>query len=135
MTSIFSIQNLKNIFVTNNSVIIDSGKIVKASCVTEVVYQKYQKFGFKLKYFFPILVFSKKPHILITDEWSKNYCHWLWEALSKLVDLKKATPDATLILPKSYLKIDFMMRSLEAFGFNKNNIKTIKTIKDQQTKR
>jgi capsular polysaccharide biosynthesis protein len=83
------------------------------------------KFKFRLKYFFPIFSFSKKIHILTTDEWSKNYCHFLWEALSKLAELKKEFPDAILILPKSYLKIDFMMKSLAAFGFNKNNIKII----------
>lgn len=125
MNQIFSIQNLRNVFVTNNSVIIDGGNLVKASCVTDHVYKKYQEFGFKLKYFLPFFTFSNKPHILMTDEWSKNYCHWLWEALSKLVELKKKNPDAILILPKSYLKIDFVIKSLEAFGFNKNNIKTI----------
>lgn len=125
MTDIFSIQNLQNVSVTNNSVIVDRFRVLKASCVGEEYFAKYQKFKFRLKYFFPIFSFSKKQHILITDEWSKNYCHWLWEALSKLIDLKKKFPDATLILPTSYLKIDFVMKSLAAFGFNKDNIKTI----------
>jgi capsular polysaccharide biosynthesis protein len=123
--SIFSIQKLSNKFVTNNSVISGKGSIVEESCVTKVVYKKYQKPSFLLKYFFPIFSFSKKPHILITDEWSKNYCHWLWEALSKLSELKKEFKDAVLVLPKSYLKIDFVMKSLAAFGFDEKNIKTI----------
>lgn len=118
-------QNLENIAVTNNSVIIHQGTVLKDSCVAEEYFKKYQKFKFRLKYFFPIFSCPKKSYILITDEWSKNYCHWLWEALSKLIDLKKNSPEAILVLPKSYLKIDFVVKSLAAFGFNKDNIKTI----------
>ncbi len=125
MNKIFSIQKLQNVFVTNNCVIVKDGRVLKDSCVGESYYKKYLNFKFRLKYFFPFFSFSKKPHILISDEWSKNYCHWLWEALSKLIEMKKSFPDSILILPKSYLKIDFMMKSLAAFGFNKENIKII----------
>ncbi len=125
MTGIFAIHKLKNAKITNNSVILHKGKVVKESCVAEPQYQKYQEFGFLLKYFFPIFTNPRKTYILITDEWSKNYCHWLWESLSKLIKLKKEFPKAVLLLPKSYLKIDFVVKSLEAFGFNQNNIKTI----------
>jgi capsular polysaccharide biosynthesis protein len=121
----FSIQKLHGASITNNAVIISKGRILKNSCVTDAVYKKYQSLKFRLKYFFPILTRPKKSYILTTDEWSKNYCHWLWEALSKLILLKKEFPDATLVLQKSYGKIDFMMKSLEAFGFNKSNIKFI----------
>lgn len=125
MSSIFSVQKLRNVFVTNNCVIIDKGTVLKASCVGEEYYQKYLKFKFRLKYFFPIFSCPKKSYILATDEWSKNYCHWFWEALTKVIILKKETPDATLLLPKSYLKIDFVTKSLAAFGFTTDNIKTI----------
>jgi capsular polysaccharide biosynthesis protein len=125
MTIIFPIQKLRNVSVTNNAVIISKGKIVRDSCVGEDFYKKYQKLKFRLKYFFPIFTCPNKSYILATDEWSKNYCHWLWEALSKLILLKKEFPNSILILQKSYGKIDFMMKSLEAFGFSKSNIKFI----------
>ena len=125
MIKIFAIHKLKNAKITNNSVILHKGKVAKGSCVAEPQYQKYQKIGFRLKYFFPIFTNPKKTYILITDEWSKNYCHWLWESLSKLIKLKKEFPKAVLILPKSYLKIDFVVKSLEAFGFDQSNIKAI----------
>ena len=125
MTSIFPIQKLRNVSVTNNAVIISNGKIVRDSCVGENFYKKYQSLKFRLKYFFPIFTCPKKVYILATDEWSKNYCHWMWEALSKLILLKKESPNSILILQKSYSKIDFIMKSLEAFGFNKSNIKFI----------
>ena len=125
MGNIFSIQKLRDVFVTNNCVIIDKATIIKDSCVKEEFYTKYLKPKFRLKYFFPFFSDSKKSYILATDEWSKNYCHFLWEALSKVIELKKDSPEAVLILPKSYLKSDFMMKSLEAFGFNRDKIKTI----------
>jgi capsular polysaccharide biosynthesis protein len=125
MSNFFPIQKLKNVFVTNNLVITHQGKVVKDSCVGEEFYKKYAKFGFKIKYFLPFFSLRKKPYILIADEWSKNYCHWLWEALSKLIVLRQEFPAATLLLPKSYRKINFMMKSLEAFGIKDKNIKFI----------
>jgi|LauGreSBDMM110SN_4_FD.fasta_scaffold08530_3 capsular polysaccharide biosynthesis protein len=121
----FSVKKLKNVSVTNNAVIINKGRIVKDSCVREECHKKYRGLKFRLKYFFPIFSNNKKSYILTTDEWSKNYCHFLWEALSKLIDLKKSAPDATLVLQKSYLKIDFMVKALEAFGCKAENVKVI----------
>lgn len=125
MSSLFSIKKLRNVFVTNNCVIIEKGVVLKDSCVGPDFYKKYLQPKFRLKYFFPIFSCSKKSYILATDEWSKNYCHWFWEALTKVIILKKDNPEAILVLPKSYLKIDFVTKSLAAFGFTKDNIKTI----------
>ncbi len=125
MSNFFSVQNLKNVSVTNNCVIINKGAVVKASTVGEKFYEKYQSLKFRLKYFFPIFLFGRKPHILATNEWSKNYCHFLWEVLSKLIELKKSVPNGILILPKSYLKIDFAIKCLAAFGFNEDKIQII----------
>ncbi len=125
MSNSLAVQKLKNVFVTNNSVIIERGTILKNSCVSEKQYKEYQKAKFLLKYIFPFFIFSSKQHILITDEWSKNYCHFLWEALSKLIVLQKEFNNPILVLPKSYVKIDFVMKSLEIFGFNRKNIKFI----------
>lgn len=125
MQNIFSVRKLKDVWITNNCVIIEKGRLLRESCVGEEMYKKYLKPKFLLKYIFPFFIFSKKQFILITDEWTKNYCHFLWESLSKLIVMKKEFPDATLLLPSSYTKINFVMTSLEAFGFNKNNIKLI----------
>ncbi len=125
MKNIFSIKTLRNVFVTNNCVIIEKGKVVEESCVAKENYQKYLRFAFRLKYFFPIFFCAKKSYILATDEWSKNYCHFLWEACSKIIALKKQFPDAVLILPKSYLKIDFIMKAIAAFGFERDRLKII----------
>jgi capsular polysaccharide biosynthesis protein len=115
----------KKASITNNSVVIFNNKIVKESCVRKEVFKKYQKPFFRLKYIFPFFSLSKKNHILITDEWSKNYCHWLFESLSKLVKLKEISNNLILAIPSSYLKIDFVKDSLKAFGFNQKNIKKI----------
>lgn len=119
MMNHFQETNIKNVKVTNNSVVLKDWRVIPESVVSENAYEKYKKPGFLLKYIFPTPnFFSKKSqdYILITDEWSKNYCHWLWEALTKLSILQKNHPYATLILPKSYVKIDFVTKSLEAFG-------------------
>jgi capsular polysaccharide biosynthesis protein len=125
MKNIFLIRTLYNVFVTNNCVIIEKGNVIEESCVAKPNYQKYLRFAFRLKYFFPIFSCAKKTYILATDEWSKNYCHFLWEASSKIIVLKKQFPDAILILPKSYLKIDFMMKAIAAFGFSHDDLKII----------
>ena len=124
----FSEINIKNAAITNNSVVVKNRKVIQQSIVSESAYEKYKKPQFLLKYIFPTLNFSskkaksKKDYILISDEWSKNYCHWLWEALTKLLILQKNHPQDTLVLPKSYLKIDFVMKSLEAFGIKAQNL-------------
>lgn len=125
MSDFFPVKNLKNVSVTNNGVILKDGVVIEDSCVTNDCYKKYMQPKFRLKYFFPIFSSSKKNYILATDEWSKNYCHWFWEALSKLIELKNEVVEPILILPKSYLKIDFMTKSLKAFGFDDKNIKII----------
>ncbi len=125
MADIFSIRKLKNVFVTNNCVIVDHGVVLRESCVGDEMYEKYKKRGFFLKYIFPFFIFSSRQHILVTDEWTKNYCHFLWESLSKLVVMKREFQNPLLLLPKSYTKIDFVMKSLEVFGFDRSNIKLI----------
>lgn len=125
MGDIFSIRKLKNVFVTNNCVIVDNGGVLRESCVGDEMYEKYQKRGFFLKYLFVFFIFSNRQHILVTDEWTKNYCHFLWESLSKLVLMKKEFQNPVLLLPKDYTKIDFVMKSLAVFGFDKRNIKLI----------
>ncbi len=121
----FAVQEFENAYVTNNAVIIKNGQVVEDSCVGAEYYAKYRKPKFKLKYFFTIPVFTKKRHILISDEWSKNYCHWMWEALSKLILMQEKYPNHTLILPSSYRKINFIMTSLEAFKISKKQIRFI----------
>lgn len=125
MTKIFPVQKVSKVAVTNNCVVISKGRVLQDCCVTEVCYKKYRQPKFLLKYFWPIFTSAKKSYILATDEWSKNYCHWLWEALTKVVELKKSVAHPTLILPESYLQIDFVVKSLAAFGFNETNIKLI----------
>lgn len=127
MTSQFEIINHKNVKITNNSVVLRSHRIVTESVVASHALKNYQNRKFLLKYILPSLPFARKNqnYILITDEWSKNYCHWLWEALSKLLVLQKQDPLAILILPKGYLKINFVMKALEAFGVGIDKIITI----------
>ncbi|MBP7709528.1 MAG: glycosyltransferase family 61 protein [Rickettsiales bacterium] len=119
------IELLKNVRVSTNSVVFNYFKIFKQSCITTENYEKYQKgFRFFLKFIFPKFNFSRKNFVLITDEWTNNYYHWHVFALQRLLALKEKNllQNATLILPKNYLKYPFILPSLARFGIDKNQI-------------
>lgn len=122
------IDILKNVRVSNNSVVFEYFKIFKESCINEENYLKYKKgFKFYLKYIFPQFNFSKKRFLLITDEWTSNYFHWHIYALQRLMVMKKNNllDDAILLLPKKYRQYKFVLASLEKFGITKDKIRFI----------
>ncbi len=45
--------------------------------------------------------------------------------MTKLIVLRRSYPESIVILPRSYLKIGFVVKSLEAFGIRSKNIITI----------
>lgn len=119
------VQMLRNVRVSTNSVVFTYFKIFKESCITQANYEKYQKgFRFFLKFIFPKFSFSKKRLVLITDEWTNNYYHWHIFALQRLLVLreKNLLKNSLLLLPKSYLKMPFVLPSLARFGITKNQI-------------
>jgi capsular polysaccharide biosynthesis protein len=118
------IHILKNVRISNNSVIFNYFKIVKASCLAG----NYKKYAtgrrFFLKFIFPQINFSNKRFLLITDEWTSNYYHWHIFALKKLLLLKEKGwfEDSILLLPKKYRQYKFVLPSLTKFGITKNQI-------------
>jgi capsular polysaccharide biosynthesis protein len=126
------VQYIKNARVTNNSVILKNyfSPIEATICIGEVAaIERYKRPGYlAFKYIFPSFPFAsrKKNYALITTEWSPNIYHWFFETLPKLVEIQKQVKDFDIILPEKYLKIDFIMKSLKAFGFDIKNIITIK---------
>ena len=124
----FSIRLIENGRIANNGVILKNWRVVKSSIIYKDRFDKYNKIKFISKYALPSFPFSskKKTYISIADEWCKNYCHWTFEALSRLVVLKEKCPESILVLPKSYLKIEFVVKTLEAFKIRPKDILTIK---------
>lgn len=119
------VEILKNVRISNNSVVFKYFKIFEESCINQTNYQLYSKgLKFFYKFIFPKLNFSKKRFILITDEWTSNYYHWHNFALKKLVILQEHNliDNSILLLPKKYQKYDFAMNSLKKFGIKENQI-------------
>jgi capsular polysaccharide biosynthesis protein len=52
----------------------------------------------------------------ITDYWSREYFHWLSDALSRLFVVRDRLDDLPLMLPAGYDGLDFVKSSLRAFG-------------------
>lgn len=51
----------------------------------------------------------------ITDTWSKGYFHWLTDALPRLFTIREKIKRATLLLPGSYQKREYVESSLKPF--------------------
>lgn len=118
---------LENARVANSGVVLKDFKIIKNSTIYDRGRNPYNNLGFLIKYLLPNIPFAKKniTYLKITDEWSDKYYHWIFEALSNLIYLRKLYPDAVIILPKYYLKNEYVLKSLEAFGIGLKNIITI----------
>ncbi len=119
------VEKIKNARISTNSVIFNYFKIYKESCINDINYKRYSDgFRFYLKYIFPKLNFSKKPFIVITDEWTSNYYHWHAYSLKRLITLKEKglIEDSLIFLPKKYQKYKFVLPCLEKFGISKKQI-------------
>ncbi len=116
---------LKNVRISNNSVIFRFFKIFRQSCIGEAIYKKYKNgFGFYLKFIIPKLLFRPKKIILITDEWTSNYYHWHIYSLIRLKNIFEKGFDKNfhLLLPSKYQKYIFVAPSLKKFGVDENKI-------------
>ena len=51
----------------------------------------------------------------ITDTWSKNYFHWMTDALPRLFTIREKIKNETLLLPGSYSRLEYVRSSLKPF--------------------
>lgn len=56
------------------------------------------------------------PAILVTDDWSGGYFHWLADVLPRLYTVKDELKQLTLLLPASYHGLDYVSASLAPFN-------------------
>lgn len=121
------IKLLKNIRVSNNCVAFKYFDIIKESCATDDIYKNYSKsYNFFFKYCLPQLNFSSKKIILFANEYYSNYFHW-HEMLQKIIILEQQNllDDSLILLPKKYLKFNFITESLKILGVKDQQILTI----------
>lgn len=64
----------------------------------------------------------------ITDYWSREYFHWIADALSRLFVMRDRLHDLILTLPAGYEDLDYVRSSLKAFA-----VKRIDFIKPDET--
>ncbi|HEU4509343.1 MAG TPA: glycosyltransferase family 61 protein [Pyrinomonadaceae bacterium] len=64
----------------------------------------------------------------ITDYWSREYFHWIADALSRLFVVRDRLNDLVLILPSGYEHLDYVRSSLKAF-----DVKHVEFIKREET--
>jgi capsular polysaccharide biosynthesis protein len=60
--------------------------------------------------------------VWITDNWSRNYFHWLTDAIPRLYLAKQHDPNVDLLLPSFYQSISYTKESLEPFMLGSVNI-------------
>lgn len=54
--------------------------------------------------------------VWITDNWSRNYYHWLTDAIPKLYLATRGRPDLEILLPAMYDTISYAKESLQPMG-------------------
>ena len=121
------IKFLKNIRVSNNCVAFNYFDIIKESCATDDIYKNYCKsYKFFFKYCLPQLNFSSKKIVLFANEYYSNYYHW-HEILQKIIILEQQNllHDSLILLPKKYLKFNFITESLKILGVKDQQILAI----------
>ena len=115
-----SIVKLRNTFITADGHFTDKYKSnpaisYHAKFFSLRLYRLFQKIR-QLKC---AVIFQK--HLIITDEWSKSYFHWLMDCLPRLILFESRRPEIPVILPSYLREKSFVIESLALLG--KNNFR------------
>jgi len=123
----WQIKFLKNVHVSNNCIAFNYFDIIKETCASQQIYENYCKsYKFFFKYCLPQFNFSSKKVILFANEYYSNYFHW-HEMLQKIIILEQQNllKDSLILLPKKYLKFNFIVESLKILGIKDKQILAI----------
>ena len=129
------IHQLKNVFVTNNGLILKNGFLnIKCSLNLRAkndhsFYFEYWRIAFEqflvCKYgkSIPFLNLKNKTYLIIHSKWL-NYSFWLTEYLTRLIRVEKeiGLENLTLIYPEEWDNIKYIVESLEIFNIEKIKI-------------
>ena len=114
---------LKNSLVFWQGQIFINFQIFTESISTPLFVKKYsQKFLFlclaKAALRRNLYFLFKNQYLVVHDEWSSNYFHWLTDTLTRLYLVKDFLKEVTLILPDSF-SLSFHQYTIEKFGIKK----------------
>jgi len=71
-----------------------------------------------------------KEAVWVTDNWSRNYYHWLTDAMPRLYVATRHNPDLEILLPSNFAAIAYTHQSLEPF-----RLKEIRILREGQCAR
>lgn len=116
------IRSLKNVFIFWQGQIFRNGLILTESLATPIFLKKYnQKFFLicLLKAFLKrnLHFFFKQQFLIVHDEWSFNYFHWLTDTLTRIFLVKDSLSTSVLILPDTFC-LSYHTFVLKKFGIN-----------------
>jgi capsular polysaccharide biosynthesis protein len=117
------VKTFKNVFVTYTGFCINNRGLIKEShhdhphqmddYLVEASYYYHNAIDLQEN---QIVLDDDKTYLLIHHPWY-NYYHWICESVFRAWMVKDKKDDMILILPDYYGKTDFVMGSLEPFGF------------------
>lgn len=95
------LKEYKNVRLSPESVIYKNGLLVQETVALDsnIPYYKFRHLVKKYMEGKTIRLDPAKKYLLITDQGSSGYFHWLCEVLPKLVDLKESSHEFVLLLP------------------------------------
>ncbi len=116
------IKKFENVRVANNGAVFNYFNIFNRSDISSKSYNKRYRIFAR---FIPKVNFCQdKKFVLIFDQWTHNYYHWISTAIYRLLVLKENNllQDSILILPDHYKKFPYINDTLRGFGIKAEQI-------------
>jgi len=101
------LTRFRNVFVSSTGLVFKNANVLAESVCSPLFLKKYT-IPFFLRNFFGSLyrikfqIFKKGVYIIVHDEWSSNYFHWLTDVLPRLYIARFLLQDTILILPDTF---------------------------------
>lgn len=112
--------NLKNVTVNSDGMLFHGSKVLSVSFPSPSFTDAWNSPQARLKFLVKNSLFRNYKKInqdvfWFTDTWSREYFHWMTDALPRLFTVREKIENAVLLLPGTYQKIDYVLPSLKPF--------------------
>ena len=126
------LHRFRDVRVSSDGLLFAGLKILPESFAFPHHLQQWRRrsvFKFLLKNYFSRQLRRVDGEVLwITDYWSREYFHWIADALSRLFAVRDRLSELILMLPSGYADLDYVKSSLKAFA-----VKHVDFIKPHET--
>lgn len=112
--------SLKNVSVNSDGIIFRGSKVLPVSFPSPRFMNTWDSPQARLKFLIRNSLFKNHRKIeqdafWFTDIWSREYFHWMTDALPRLFTVREKIENAVLLLPGAYQAIDYVLPSLKPF--------------------